>query len=307
MTSDVRSIDIRQIRYFLTVAEELNFRRAAERLHITQPPLTRQIKLLEESLGVSLFERDTQRVSLTNRGNQAVSEFAHVLRVWEGALAKVSQTPTGTASRLHTLRLGLPWWARAEAVPRLEAALKRDGLIEKLVTTMSNGPTCVEEIFGGKFDAAIAVLPLKCETLNVRTFGALPLYAAIPAKSKFARKRAVSLRSLAELDAFFMFRREDNPLMFDHLRARYDALSFQPKQISYSNDPMATYSQIAAGLGATLIPANLAKQAQPGVAVRPLTNESLVNLPLALIARPTLGTEWLERLLNEAPKLVALD
>jgi DNA-binding transcriptional LysR family regulator len=75
-----RNIDVRQLRYFVAVAEELNFRRAAERLHITQPPLSRQIAALEAALGVPLLERDTRAVRLTPAGEAAQREFARLLQ-----------------------------------------------------------------------------------------------------------------------------------------------------------------------------------------------------------------------------------
>lgn len=302
---DPRNIDIRQLRYFLVVAEELSFRRAAERLHITQPPLSRQIKLLEDSLGVALLSRDTQSVALTLAGTEAVTEFRQLLYTWESALTKVAAVGQSRGLERSVLRLGLPWWANVTAVVALEKRLVREGLFEKFDSQMTNGPECVNEIRAGRLDAAIVVLPLKCFELTVRTFGALPMLAAIPASSTIAKSKRISLDALNELDTFFMFKRESNPLMFDHLRARYEALEFKPKHVSYANDPTATFARIAAGIGATLLPASLAKHAPTGVALRPLAKQTTVSLPLALVARPTLGAKAFERLLAEAQTLVA--
>ena len=85
-----RSIDIRQLRYFLVLAEELNFRRAAERLHLTQPPLSRQIAALEQALGVALLDRSGPLTRLTAAGEQARAAFAQAVQAFDAALAGVA-------------------------------------------------------------------------------------------------------------------------------------------------------------------------------------------------------------------------
>src|SRR5512137_2721767 len=103
-----RNIDLRQLRYFVAVAEELNFRRAAERLYITQPPLSRQIAALEAALGVPRLERDTRAVRVTPAGEAAQSEFGRLLQRFEHGFARVVDAQTQARRKL---RLGVLWWA----------------------------------------------------------------------------------------------------------------------------------------------------------------------------------------------------
>src|SRR5512139_2520758 len=103
-----RTIDLRQLRYFVAVAEELNFRRAAERLHITQPPLSRQVGELERALGVQLLERNTKAVQLTPAGEVALQEFRTLLAACDAAMERVSNTKVAPKRRL---RLGMVYWS----------------------------------------------------------------------------------------------------------------------------------------------------------------------------------------------------
>jgi DNA-binding transcriptional LysR family regulator len=301
-------VDLRQVRYFLILAEELNFRRAAERLHITQPPLTRQIKMLEEALGSQLFERDTHQVSLTEAGRVAVREFTVALDRWNQAFGEIAKRTDGEPVVpdvvLEELCIGLPWWAKVSAVPAVGEVLCRQRLIARYVSQVSNGPACVEEIRAGRMDAAIVILPLKCHEITVRTVGAMRMLAALPASSVIAKKRRLRLSELTGFPAFFMFRRKDNPLMHDHLRARYNALGFKPKKVIESNDAMATYAQIAAGQGATILPDIVANQPYAGVAMRPLDASTEVELPIALVSHPNLDVRIQQQLLASAPKLI---
>ena len=116
-----RSIDIRQLRYFLVVAEELNFRRAAERLHLTQPPLSRQIAALEAALGVRLLERNGQSTRLTVAGQLAKPAFAQAVAAFEAALRQVGTAASPSRERF---RMGLPWWVDMSEFGRFEEALR---------------------------------------------------------------------------------------------------------------------------------------------------------------------------------------
>ena len=96
-------VELKQIKHFVAVAEELNFRRAAERLHITQPPLSQSIKSLEETVGVKLFERNTRGVQLTKAGEAFLGESLEILSAAQRSISVARQAAQG---EIGTLRLG---------------------------------------------------------------------------------------------------------------------------------------------------------------------------------------------------------
>src|SRR5687767_7681031 len=117
-----RSVTLRQMRYFLAVARERNFRRAAESLSITQPPLSRQIAELEALLGVRLLERDTHGVRTTPAGELALQRFGAALRGVDAALEQVARAAWSMPDAPPRLRLGVLNWIDLRGLPALERA-----------------------------------------------------------------------------------------------------------------------------------------------------------------------------------------
>ena len=163
-----RSIDLRQLRYFVAVAEELNFRRAAERLHITQPPLSRQVAELEAALGVPLLERTTKSVQLTPAGQAALQEFRALLAAFDAAMERVAQTQAAPKRRL---RLGMVYWSDLAGLAAFEEAL----LATRLATGVDVISLATHESMAalkrGELDAALVTGPLDTEGLAHRTVG----------------------------------------------------------------------------------------------------------------------------------------
>ena len=272
-----RSIDIRQLRYFLAVAEELNFRRAAERLHLTQPPLSRQIAALETALGVALFERSSAGVRLTAAGQRARSEFARTVADFESAVQRVAG-PAGSTRR--RIRLGLPWWADASGFASFERAQGRRATALQFEPVVGDSLELLQQLRRHELDAAVLALPLDLGGLAHQQIARLPHVALVPASSPLARKRALRLRELEALPAFLRFKKHRNPALWLHYQRLYDAAGFRPAREIDAPGSTATVAQIAAGRGATVMPAPFARQKYPGVVARPLRDEVYVELHL---------------------------
>lgn len=273
-----RSIDIRQLRYFLVVAEELNFRRAAERLHLTQPPLSRQIAALEQALGVPLLDRRGPGTRLTPAGQRARSEFERAVQAFDAALAQVAAQ--AQAPR-QALRLGLPWWADMSAFARLDRAWRQATGLVPLEPLLETGPELVRLLLQGSLDAALVAMPLALQGLRHVEVARLRHVAVVPAGSALARKRALRLADLQAGPAFLRFPRRASPALWAHYQRQYEQLGFRPAQEIVAPGTTATIAQIAAGRGCTLLPAALARQRYPGVAYRRLLDEVTVDLHLA--------------------------
>lgn len=291
-------LEWRQIRYFLVLAEELNYRRAAERLHLTQPPLSRQIAALEAALGVSLFDRDTVGTRLTAAGQVAKREFTRALRGVDAAVQVVIATaPPLPAS----FRLGLPWWGDLSRLGAFERALRASVPMPAIETSPGHSADLLAAVLRGELAAAVVTLPIDLQGLRHCVVARLAHVALLPSTSALARKRVVSLADLATLPAFLRFQRRDNPSLWAHYQRLYDAAGFVPRKLLAASDPSVTIPQIAAGQAATVMPAVIARQRYPGVSIRRLKDP--VHVEVALVWSTGLGPALDDALRRAAPSL----
>lgn len=276
-TAAHRSIDIRQLRYFLVVAEELNFRRAAERLHLTQPPLSRQIAALEGALGVALLDRSGPGTRLTAEGEQARTAFTQAVQAFDAAVAGVAAREPASPD---CLRLGLPWWMDMSAFAPLDRAWREATRLAPLEPQLATGPELLAALLKRTLDAALIAMPHDVQGLRHVAVATLAHVAVVPASSPLARKRALRLADLQGGPVFLRFPRRVNPALWTHYQRQYEALGFQPAREADAPGTSATIAQIAAGRGCTLLPAGLARQRYPGVAYRRLLDPVTVQVHL---------------------------
>jgi len=294
-----RNIDLRQLRYFVAVAEELSFRRAAERLHITQPPLSRQVAALEAAMAAPLLERDTKTVRLTPAGELALREFRALLRRFEDGVARV----TAAAPAPRRLRIGVPWWADLTGFAPFERRLGRAAGAAAVEPVVGQSVELMAQMKRGGLDATLLVLPSHSDGLRLYPVARVRHVALIPARHPLARKRALRLRDLEALPAFLRFRRRENPPLYDHFSAQYEAAGFRPPHEDAAQGTVATLLQIAAGRGCTVLPAVAARRSHPGVAARRLLDEVYIDI---VLSAPERSPEPLhEALRKAAPALAA--
>jgi DNA-binding transcriptional LysR family regulator len=277
--------DLRQLRYFVAVAEELSFRRAAERLHISQPPLSRAIAELEAALGVALFTRSTVRVALTAAGEVALREAGKVLAAAE---ALAAQMGPHAADRSTALRIGLTPAVPPTAVDAMVAAWRTQFARRDVVTSIGASPDLLRALRRGELDFAFAGLPAVSGDLAQTVVGAEPLVAALPAAHPAARKRKVSLAALAGLPLFW-WRRTVNPAYYDLVRKHFADRQFRPQFIVVEPAQTTTLERIARGEGFTLVNGSRASLAMEGLAYRPLCDGGPLAIRIALLWRG--GTE----------------
>ena len=281
-------IDTRALELFVAVATCLSFRQAAEGLHITQPPLSRAIRQLEERLGQRLFERNTQHVALTAAGRALLPRAQKILALLDGAVAAVQAHDDGIAT---PLRLGLTTSVEAGSFRALTAALPL------AMPQADTSPRLVAALRAGRLDAAIVALPTRTFDLAVEPLGAQPLLAALPAAHPLARRRRIALADLAEAPLYW-FERARQPAFFDHCHAVFARRGFTPRLLREPVDHHVLLAGIAAGHGIALLPASFAALRLRGVVYRPLREgaELAVHLGLALAGTPHPGVDELRRL-----------
>ena len=179
-------VELRQLRYFVAVAEELHFGRAAERLRIAGPSLSQQIKALERSVGVDLFARDRRHVRLTSAGRTLLPDAREIL-----ALAGAAQRRLASAS--GPVRLGYVSWLPDELAATVRTELRIDEWVMP-------SHIQIERVLEGTLDAAIAWAPTLDDRLDVRLLWPEPLHAVTPARAKAATVRAADVRVLVDAD-----------------------------------------------------------------------------------------------------------
>ncbi|MGW4486348.1 LysR family transcriptional regulator [Amycolatopsis sp. NPDC004368] len=184
-------VDLRKVRYFVAVAEELHFGRAAERLHIAQPVLSRQIRALEEELRAQLFVRDRRSTELTSAGRQLLEDSRPLLASAEALRRRVALAARGTS----TFTIGfMPGITVTEPVRALTE--RHPGLAVDLVRTTWDDQT--EVLHDGRADASIVRLPVDPRGLTVRPVFSEPRVAVLPATHRLAGKESVDVADLAE-------------------------------------------------------------------------------------------------------------
>ena len=245
-------MDLRQIRYFIAVAEELHFGRAAQRVGISQPPLSQQIQALERSVGTQLFERKKRRVSLTRAGEILLTESYRLLEQSDRARYLVKQAGNEDAG---LLRIGVVTSALVQFLPHILKDIRAsfpdcEPLVKEVTTT-----DALRLLSAGEIDVALArvgnaPLPPNVFSENIRT----DLCAiALPAAHPLAKRTRLSLRELGN-EKFIMFSRQSSRRFYDGAIAAFHKVGISPP---IAHEVMSISSQIglvACGLGICLVP-----------------------------------------------------
>ena len=260
----MRAIDTHALTLFCAVARCLNFRQAAEQLHMTQPPLSRAIRLLEDRLGTRLFERDTQGVALTPAGRTLLPQALHILD-----LLDIAQTSLRQDSAPARLRLGLTSSVEAGLFRPLLAALGKQLGTMRLELTAAPSPRLVAAVRKGQLDAALLALPSATFELAVQPLARQPMMLALPAGHRLAKKRKVSLDDIAA-ESIYWFERARQPAFFDHCQEIFRRHGFSPAFVREAVDHHVLLSDVAAGKGMALLADSFRALRLAGVAYRQL-------------------------------------
>ncbi|HCD1256787.1 TPA: LysR family transcriptional regulator [Citrobacter amalonaticus] len=295
-TPPLHSLDIRLLRYFAVVAEENNMSRAALRLFMSQPPLSRHIRQLEERLGVTLFVRHTKGLTLTNEGLRVLEIVRPLLEQQDKTYAALSQLALNGA---QSLRLGLTTAFEQGVFAALETQLNTR--IETLRLVRQSSPDLVRLVRRGKLDAAVVALPLETAGLAVTPLDwHEPLIAALPAIWPEAGGASLSLGELNHRPLFW-FSRERNPAFFDATRARFQRVGYAPTCLEEPLEHDVLLARIAHGDGLSLLPASFAVIQREGVYFCPLSDGELsVQAGLVMLPENALRLEWLKSVMPSA-------
>jgi len=286
--------EIRHLRYFVAVAEELSFSKAAIRLHMSQPPLSQQIKALEDDLGVQLLERSRREVQLTEAGKIFLNESRSILASLRSA---VGATIRAAAADGGNIRIGFVTSALLQVLPILLARVsKRFPEIELSIYDMSSRDQ-VDALMQERLDIGIVhSIPA------IAAFNKLPIYSepfilAIPAGHELEQEEKITAADL-EKYRIIGFSREHSPSLYDAQLACCLAKGFRPTLVHQARTPFTVFQLIRSGLGISIVPKPYSRLPFPGIVFKDVDN-SAGHLHLYAVWRDEISSELIKKVIRQ--------
>jgi DNA-binding transcriptional LysR family regulator len=248
-------MELRHLRYFLAVAEELNFTRAARRLNMAQPPLTQQIKALEAEMGVSLFDRTGYRVELTDAGRSFVPQVARILADVRNAVLIAKRAAEGQVGHV---RVGFT--ESASFNPLVTAAFRNfRAAYPEVEVSLEESPTTVlaTGLREGRIDAAFVRPPLRSvEGIDLHMIDEEEMVVAVACGHPLAQRADLEIRDLAN-ETFVLYPRAERPGLADTVIAACEKAGFSPKVKQHTPQLSSTINLVAASLGVSIVPGSM--------------------------------------------------
>ena len=266
-------VDLRKLRYFVAVAEELHFGRAAERLHIAQPVLSRQIRALEDELRAQLFVRTKRSTELTPAGRQLLDDARPLLASADAMRRRVAQAARGP----KTFTVGFMPGITVTQVVRAFAAAHPDVEVEVIRTTWDDQ---VDVLHDGRADVSIVRLPIAQAGLSLRPLFEEPRVAMLPSDHRLAGKPIIEITDLADEHLL-----QDPDAVPEWRDIAVELRLGRPKLVPTYRSVEEKLEHVAAGRGVSIIPLSVATYYQrPDVAVVPVNDLTTNKVSLAWIA-----------------------
>jgi DNA-binding transcriptional LysR family regulator len=269
-------LEPRVLRYFLAVAEDLHFGRAAARLYISQPSLSNQIHKLEQTLGTDLFVRDSRHVQLTTAGRALLEDAPLALGALERAAECTRLAGEGVAG---TVRLGYAPLAGFETLSAILAAVEHDSPNVTVIASELFSARIPPRVLAGELDVGLALHPEPMRGVRGETLRLEPLALLLSEHHRLADASSVTLTSL-ENETLLMFQRELAPAYYDRIIAACERSGFQPRVRAFPDPPLqAALARLRAGHEVNLSPVSFASHAaaaEPGLVTRTVEKPEIV-------------------------------
>jgi DNA-binding transcriptional LysR family regulator len=287
-------VELRHLRYFVAVAEERHFGRAAERLHIAQPPLSQQIRRFEAELGEPLFYRTTRSVELAPAGEALLERAPAILAAFDAAVEDARRAALGEYGRLA---IGFTGSSTYAMLPSLAAAMRDElpGVVLDLQGELLT-PAQVARLLDGTLDLGLLRPPVHERELATEVLHSEPLLAVLPETHPLADAEAVPLERL-EGEPFVTYPSHFRSVVHDAVEDACEAHGFQPVAAHEVAETATLVSFVAAGLGVSLVPASVRNMTVEGAVYRPLLDDA-TRVELAAAWRRDDDRPVLERALD---------
>ena len=270
-------VELRHLRYFLAVAEEKHFGRAADRLHMAQPPLSNQIKQLEAELGTLLLERTTRKVDLTAAGALLLERARQILADVEATEADVAEVGRGAAG---VLRIGFSGTATYRLMPEIvRAARERMPLVRLQISGEMLTPRMEEALLENRLDAAILRPPVRSTDIDLDEFQTSRLVVALHRHHRLADQPGpLAVAELANENIVSYPRSSSVSSVVSELARQ---AGFRPRIVQEATETSTLIALIGAGLGVGFMPGSLALPLNSSIVIRPLAEDVAVGLASA--------------------------
>jgi DNA-binding transcriptional LysR family regulator len=246
-------MELRHLHYFKAVAEELNFRKAADRLYISQPGLSRQIRQLEEELSVTLFDRDQRNVSLTAAGSYLKAEVDFLLNHLETIKGQLNQIQAG---KIGELRIGFLGSASNQIIPRLMSKLNAyQPLVNVNLEELSNSLQ-VEMVQKDKLDLGFVRLNSVPDALEMKTIARDSFSLVVPTNHPITAVDFVSMYQFKE-ESFVLFSSDYSNFYYDQIIGICRDAGFSPKIQHKSVHALTIFKLVESGLGVAIVPTSI--------------------------------------------------
>ena len=264
-------MELRHLRYFVAVAAELHFGRAAQKLHISQPPLSMQIRALETELGVKLLNRTRRQVSLTLAGSAFLQDARQIIERSEQAVLSARRAERG---EIGELAVGFISVADYNLLPLILREFRRQypqvALSLKELTTDAQ----IDDLINSRIDVGFLLPPVMEPAIESVPVLHEPLIVALPEGHRLARRRgAIPLPALADAP-FIITPRHMAPGLYDDIVSFCRASGFSPKIVQEAIQMQTVISLVSAEMGVALIPRSLQHLRRTGVVYKPLKERS---------------------------------
>lgn len=248
-------MELRHLKYFITVAEELHFTRAAEKLFIVQPALSRQIKQLEEELGVQLFNRTKRIVTLTEAGQFFYIEVKDLFLMLDQIKSRTRQIETGSVGKI---KVGYVGSSMITVLPRLITTLQKKHPDIHLELFEIPAKIQMEELIAEKLDIGFLRIPYEEKELNQEVIYIEPYSLVLPANHKKNEKNYKGLREFAD-ENFILPPRNAGERYFDNIISLCTAAGFSPHIVHESHYENATVRLVENNIGISIFPTSYKK------------------------------------------------
>jgi DNA-binding transcriptional LysR family regulator len=276
-----RDIELRHLRYFVAVAEDLHFGRAAQRLHLAQPPLSQQIRKLEDLLGVSLFLRTSRSVSLTSAGDALLQRARRTLRNVQRDIDETRNIGRGEVGSLH---IGFIGSAMFSTLPSILRSYREAYPQVRLHLHESFTAMVMEGLENGTLDTGILRDGDPVEGLEVVTILSEPFVAVLPATHPSARQKSISPAALRH-EPFIYYPRSAGARAYDKPLTLFDAYGSRPQIVQEASHWLNILRLVGSGLGVTIAPACVRLISLADVVCLPLRDAKIMsNVELAWLA-----------------------